>query len=153
MEDFGPKEYRWTLAPGVSHHDVSDINGWGPGVALTAAYGISNWWGLEFTPTLILSTDGLHNFSGPAGDLGAMFTLVKGGDVLAIILSAGATGILGSDSDGSLLAKGGAYAAARAHLWLSDWAGLYVRGTGRFFNDGSLGASGAAGLAVRFGRP
>ena len=146
--DYGPGD-RWTLAPGITYHHVSEVNGWGPGVALTTAYRFSQW-GLEFTPTLIFSSNGLHNFSGPAGDLGAMLT-VPGWTDAELTLSAGMTGILCSDSDGSLLAKGGPYASVRGHVWLSDWAGLYIRGTGRFFNDGSLGSSGAVGLSVRFG--
>ena len=144
-----PSHARWHLSGGYTHYQVGGSNGWGDGGEGILYHAFGPRAGGQFRATIIVSSDGFYTFSGVAADLGPTLTLLAS-RTGAIMLGAGASTLLGGDSDGSVGFLVGGHASLRGTLWIASRVGLYADGTARFWHtgDGAPAISGGITLGL-----
>lgn len=138
----------WRLSLGGAVYEVDELVGTPlvPSASLSRTLGRHGFVGLELNG---IFNQGRYSASALAGDLdlGVRFPM----DRFELTLSAGPSGILGGDSDGTPYTGGGMHAAAGATVWLADRVGITGRGRVRRWwgiaDDVLLGVS--FGVALR----
>jgi hypothetical protein len=115
----------WRLGAGGGLYRVDDLVGapFVPTASIGGTVGRLGFVGLELTG---IFDQGFYSATAIAGDLdvGIRFPMRR----FEVMLSAGPSGILGGDSDGTPYTGGGAHAAVGATAWITERIGL----TGRF---------------------
>lgn len=89
--------------------------------------------GFDFRGAYILPT-GFHDLRAVSGIMGMSYGMPFGLHLLQ--LKAGATGVFGGDSDGSVFGAGGPYLGAAWLLPLGSRSGLQLDGLARFYRSG-----------------
>ncbi len=142
------RERAWRLALGGGFYQVDDLVGTPlvPAASLTRTLGRNGFVGLEITG---IFNQGFYSLNALAGDLdlGVRFPM----DPFELSLSAGPSGILGGDSDGTPYTGGGVHGAVGATAWVTNSVGLQARGRVRYWwgvaNEALAGLS--LGLVVK----
>jgi hypothetical protein len=136
----------WQLNAGAITYRVSDLNGWGHGIDVTARRTTPRL-AFEFGATALLSSTGFYDFGGVSATIGVgrVWDFLRA----SLSLSGGAAALAGGDSDGTYRYAGGLYAAAEGTWWWRPRVGLYTRVVGRLWQDIDTAPSAAAGLSLR----
>lgn len=132
----------WRVSLGIGLYQVDDLVGTPlvPAVSLTRTLGHHGFAALEITG---IFNKGFYSLNALAGDLdlGVRVPIER----LELSLSAGPSGILGGDSDGTPYAGGGVHGAVGATAWVTSSVGLQTRGRIRYWggvaNDVLAGVS------------
>lgn len=126
---------RWHLSGGYTHYRVGDVNGWGDGGEGTLYHAFGSRLGGQFRLSIIGSSNGFYSFSGAGADLGPTLNLLdtRAG---AVVLGAGASTLLGGDSDGSVAYLIGGHGTLRGTAWLAPRIGFYAEGSLRVWQHG-----------------
>jgi hypothetical protein len=140
--------FGWQLDAGWSSYHVTRQNGNGFGPTARVHRRVIGALGLELDLTTLLSSDGFYDLKGAAADLGV--TVSWNPQRFTATLALGGGGILGSDSDGSVIGMGGAWLSGEMTVWLREHIGFFGRTGIRAWTSGDTSASLAAGIAFRF---
>ena len=146
----------WMLGSGITFYDLASASGTGVGPSVVVSRRFDEHFGIEFTPTIILQSNGFRTFLGIAGDVGAIVSWRPPHS--EFIISTGISALNGVDGSGGVLGRGGVYARGKAQLWLSEALGLYGQGTARIWLVGHIseerygrgGPSAGGGIVFRF---
>lgn len=141
----------WLAGVGIASYGLAEVHGtgWGPEGIVRRRLGPTVV--LLARITVIPSSSGFYDFGGAAADLGV--GVVAGTGALDVALVAGASGLAGGDSDGSIFTAGGVHLMAQATGWLGRTAGLYANLATRLLAGSGVDygtTSGAVGVAFRF---
>lgn len=142
------RERAWWLALGGGFYQVDDLVGTPlvPAASLTRTMGRNGFVGLEITG---IFNKGFYSLNALAGDLDLGVRVPM--ELVELSLSAGPSGIVGGDSDGTPYAGGGVHGAVGATAWVTGSIGLQARGRIRYWwgvaNDVLAGFS--LGLVVK----
>jgi hypothetical protein len=141
----------WLVGAGVANYALADVHGTGWGPEAVARRRLGTAFAIQARLIVIPSSSGFYDFGGVAADLGGGILL--GSDRFDAALVAGASGLTGTDSDGSIYTAGGLHLMGQATGWVSRTIGFYgnvatrlLEGSGADYGT----TSGSAGVAFRF---
>jgi hypothetical protein len=139
---------RWTATAGIGLLDLGRLNGWAIGPAAGVHFRLGRHVALGTDVTALVTSSGFYRFRGGQADLSV--ALVPRSGTIEPELGAGVTGVLGSDSDGSIGNAAALFGGGGVTWWIAPRFGLRGRAAWHIWHTGVTGAGASGGVTVRW---
>lgn len=143
-----PPPARWTATAGIGLLDLGRLNGWAIGPGGGIRFRLGRHFALGGDITALVTSSGFYAFRGGQADLAVAF--LPGSGSIEPELDAGMTGVLGSDSDGSIGNAAGLFGGAGVTWWIAPRLGLRGKAAWHVWHTGVTGAGVSGGVTVRW---
>jgi hypothetical protein len=143
-----PSLARWTATAGIGLLDLGRVNGWAIGPAAGVRVRLGRHFAVGTDVTALVTSSGFYRFQGGQADLAIAFVPRSG--TIEPELGAGVTGVLGSDSDGSIGNAAGLFGGGGVTWWIAPRLGLRGKAAWYVWHTGVTGAGASGGVTVRW---